>query len=176
MSNKDLKAAFPFLKNGVWQVGAIVGDIDKAVEACWNVCGVGPWQIFTYQKPFVKWMTYRGNPGNYKMRVAIAPIGSHQLELIEPLEGPSIYHEFVAERGYGLHHIGVLVDDLEAAMAQAEAAGFPVIQAGGGHGLDGDGGYAYLDTEAKLGIIYEVMTPPKRRAQPEKVYPPERNP
>jgi hypothetical protein len=88
------------------------------------------------------------------------------------LEGPTIYHEFIEARGYGLHHVGLLVDDLDEAIAQAAEAGLAVIQSGGGHGLDGDGGFAYLDTEERLECLLELMTPPKRRQEPESVYPP----
>lgn len=165
---------FPFFKNGIWQIGIIVEDLDRGVESYWQTAGVGPWQIFTYQKPFAQWMTYRGQPVNHRFRVALARIGPQQIELIEPLAGPSIYHEFVARHGYGrLHHIGLLVDNLEEAIAQAAAAGFPVIQSGGGHGLDGDGGFAYLDTEERLSCLIELMAPPKRRQPPERIYPPE---
>jgi hypothetical protein len=71
-----------------------------------------------------------------------------------------------------VQHLGVLVDDMEAALAQAEAAGFRMIMDGSGFGLDGDGHYAYLDTEKDYGITFELIRRPKRRHPPEKVYPP----
>jgi hypothetical protein len=42
---------------------------------------------------------------------------------------------------------------------------------GGGHGLDGDGFYAYLDTEESLGTTYELIERPARRRKPELVLP-----
>jgi hypothetical protein len=107
------------------------------------------------------------------MRLALAMVGPLQIELIQPLEGDTIYADFVRKRGYGLHHIAVAVDDMESAIAQAEAAGLTVIQDGGGFGLDGDGGYAYLDTEDMIGVTLEFVELPKRRAEPERVYPPD---
>jgi len=166
MSDKD------FLKNGIGQIALIVEDLDKTVETYWKLFGIGPWHFYTYGKPLVKRMTYRGQPGHYKMRIALSWIGSLRIELIEMLEGETIYAEFVEEHGYGLHHLGVLVEDMEAAIAQAEAAGLTVTQDGAGFGLDGDGHYAYLDTEDKIGITLELIQPPKRRIRPEKIYPP----
>ena len=171
--DKAITEQIPFLKNGVWQIGIIVENLDKALDMYWNFCRVGPWQIFTYQKPFARYMTYRGEPVNHRYRVALARIGPQQIELIEPLEGPTIYHEFIEKHGYGLHHIGLMVDNWDEAMAQAKAAGLSVIQSGGGHGLDGDGAFAYLDTEGRLDCLLELMAPPKRRQPPERVYPPE---
>ena len=117
-------------------------------------------------------MTYRGKPADYRMRLALAPMGPLQIKLIQPLEGDSIYADFVAEHGYGLHHIAAAVEDMESAIAQAEAAGFGVIQDGKGFGLDGDGWYAYLDTEATLDTTLELLALAKRRPEPEKIYPP----
>jgi|Deesub1362A_J573_1020465.scaffolds.fasta_scaffold04998_4 methylmalonyl-CoA epimerase len=163
----------PFLKNGIAQVGIIVEDLDKAVETYWKLFGIGPWHIYTYGKPLVKRMTYRGRPAEYKMRVALSWIGPLRIELIEMLEEDTIYAEFVKEHGYGVHHFGVLVDDMEEALAQAEEAGLTMTQDGAGFGLDGDGHYAYLDTEDKIGVTIELIQRPKRRVPPERIYPPE---
>ena len=44
---------------------------------------------------------------------------------------------------------------------------------GSGFGLDGDGHYAYLDTEATFGIMLELIERPKGRVAPEKIFPPQ---
>jgi len=172
MPDKNLTGELPFLKNGVAQVALIVEDLDKAVESYWKLFGIGPWHIYTYGKPLVKRMTYRGEPCEYKMRVALAYIGPLRIELIEILEGDTIYAEFVKEHGYGVHHFGVLVEDIETAIAQAESAGLKMTQDGAGFGLDGDGHYAYLDTEDKIGVTIELIQRPRRRVPPERIYPP----
>jgi hypothetical protein len=48
-----------------------------------------------------------------------------------------------------------------------------MIMDGSGFGLDGDGHYAYLDTEDALGVTLELIDRPERRFEPEAVYPPE---
>ena len=78
-----------------------------------------------------------------------------------------------AEHGYGVHHFGVLVNDVEKAITEAEAAGLTMTMDGAGFGRDGDGHYAYLDTEDKLGVTIELIERPKGRMPPEKVYSPE---
>ncbi len=106
------------------------------------------------------------------MRIALANIGPLRIELIQPLEGDTVYAEFLRDHGYGIHHLGILVDDMQEALALAAAAGVAVAMDGSGFGLDGDGHYAYLDTEGRLGTTVELIQRPKRRMQPEKVYPP----
>jgi hypothetical protein len=173
MAEINNKSPLPFLKNGVAQVALLVENLDEAMENYWNLFGIGPWHVYTYGKPLVKRMTRHGQPSEYKMRVGLAWLGPMRIELIEPLEGDTVYAEFIKEHGYGLHHLGILVEDVDAAIAQAEAAGFKMTQDGAGFGLDGDGHYAYLDTEDRIGATIELIERPKRRAPPERIYPPE---
>jgi hypothetical protein len=98
-------------------------------------------------------------------------MGDTRIELIEPLEGESIYADFVEAHGYGSHHFGFLVDDMGEALAQAEAAGIEMIMDGAGFGLDGDGHYAYLDTESLVGFTIELIERPEKRVPPDRVYP-----
>ncbi|MBN1674335.1 MAG: VOC family protein [Kiritimatiellae bacterium] len=161
----------PFPVRGVAQVCLVVRDLDRAVENYWTTFGIGPWQIYTYGKPLVKRMTRNGAPTEYRMRVALSYIGNLRIELVQPLEGHTVYDEFLAQHGEGVHHFGVLVDDMQAALAKAEAAGMRMTQDGAGFGRDGDGHYAYLDTEERIGVTLELIERPKGRMPPERVYP-----
>jgi methylmalonyl-CoA/ethylmalonyl-CoA epimerase len=163
----------PFLQSGVAQIGILVKDLESTVELYWKVFGIGPWQFYTYGKPLVKHMTYHGKPASYHMRLALANCGTTRIELIQPCEGETVYADFVRDHGYGIQHIGILVDDMQAALQQAEAAGIRMIQDGAGFGVDGDGHYAYLDTEEAYGVTIELIQRPSKRVIPEKIYPPE---
>jgi catechol 2,3-dioxygenase-like lactoylglutathione lyase family enzyme len=161
-----------FLERGVAQVALVVEDLEATVEQYWTRFGIGPWHFYTYQRPFVPRMTRNGAPADYAMRVALANLGPTRIELIEQKAGDTVYAEFIRDHGYGVHHLGVLVDDMQAAVAEAQAAGYRVTMDGAGFGPDDDGHYAYLDTEEGLGTTVELIQRPKRRAPPEKIYPP----
>jgi catechol 2,3-dioxygenase-like lactoylglutathione lyase family enzyme len=163
----------PFLENGVAQVAFVVEDLDRTVELYHRMFGIGPWHFYTYGPPLVKKMSYHGKPCEYKMRVALSYFGPTRVEFIEIVEGPTVYADFVKEHGYGVQHLGVLVEDMDVALAQAQEAGFTMIMDGSGFGPDGDGHYAYLDTEKDYGVTLELICRPKRRQPPEKIYPPE---
>ena len=173
MMNRSSPATFPlrFLDNGIAQIAFLVEDLESSVQRYNSVFGIGPWDFYSYEKPFVPYMTYRGKPADYSIRIALSYFGSMRVEFIEPVRGPTIYHEFIEKHGYGVQHFGLLVDDMSSALAQAEAAGYPMIMDGAGFGADGDGHYAYIDTESDFGVVYELIERPKRRKQPEKVYP-----
>lgn len=161
----------PFFNNGISQLAILVPDLEKAVRNFSDRYGIGPWQIYTYQKPLVKKMTFKGIEADYSMRIALSNIGDMRIELIKPLEGDSIYQDFIIKHGYGLHHVGLVVEDIDEALEIANNNGLNVIMDGSGFGLDGDGHYAYLDTEGELGFILELIQRPKKRVPPEKTYP-----
>ncbi|HCS37445.1 MAG TPA: hypothetical protein DIW48_12390 [Sphaerochaeta sp.] len=163
----------PFLQQGVAQIAFVVKDLDATVENYHRLFGIGPWHFYTYEKPFVPHMTRDGKPTDYAMRVALSYFGSMRIELIEQKYGDTVYAQFVHDHGYGIHHLGVLVDDMDDAIRLAKAAGFRVTMDGAGFGLEGDGHYAYLDTEDAIGTTLELICRPKGRRIPERVYPPE---
>jgi hypothetical protein len=171
MTNRKL----PFLKEGVAQVALVVQDLDETVENYWKLYGIGPWYFYTYGKPLVKEMSYHGEPSEYKMRIALSYLGPLRIELIELGEGNTVYADFVKAHGYGVHHFGILVEDMEAALADAQAAGIAMLQDGAGFGRDGDGHYAYLDTEDEIGVMLELIERPEGRMPPDKIYPPEQS-
>jgi hypothetical protein len=152
------------------QIGILVPELEAALEHYERIWGGGPWRVFTYGPKWIPRLTYRGQPGAYSLRLAISATRP-QIELVEPLEGPSLYEEFLEQGRSGLHHLGFWVDSLESAVASFAAAGYEPLQAGAGYGLDGDGGYAYFDTERDFGVILEAIEVPKRRREPDFVYP-----
>jgi catechol 2,3-dioxygenase-like lactoylglutathione lyase family enzyme len=162
----------PSFDQGIAQVAIVVPNLEEAVKNYWTLFGIGDWHFYTYGKPLVKRMSYQGEPNEYKMRVALSYLGPMRIELIEMVEGDTVYADFVEKHGYGVHHFGVLVEDMGLAIAEAEAAGLRMIMDGAGFGHDGDGHYAYLDTEDKIGVTIELIERPKGRMPPEKVYPP----
>jgi hypothetical protein len=76
------------------------------------------------------------------------------------------------QRGEGLHHLGYYVDDVDTEIARMAALGYPLLQSGRGFGVDGDGAYAYFDSEAGLGCIVEAILLPRQMPEPEYRFPP----
>jgi methylmalonyl-CoA/ethylmalonyl-CoA epimerase len=154
----------------VGQIGIVVRDLERAFEQYGGRWGLGPWIGYVYGPETVPRLTYRGEPGRYSMRIALAG-ASPQVELVQPLEGPSIYEEWLEAGRGGLHHVAVYTDSLDEAIASVRDAGYDVLQSGQGYGLDGDGGYAYFDTERDFDVIVEAIEVPKRRREPDFVWP-----
>ena len=159
----------PFLDNGIAQIALVVEDLDATVERYSRTFGIGGWHFYTYGKPLVPHMTYRGKPADYEARIALSYFGPTRVELIQSTKGPNVYEEFIEKHGYGVQHFGVLVSDMQTALAQAAAAGIDMIMDGAGFGAAGDGHYAYLDTEERFGVVYELIERPRAKVPPERV-------
>lgn len=139
----------------VGQIGIYVRDMDRAIEYFENVLGLGPWAVFEGEPV---WCKDHGERVTYRGKMALAKAGSVQLELIQILEGRSLYCDLLGE-GEGLHHIGFFVRDLDERLEAARAEGIPILQ----HALLKRLGmtieYAYLDTTATGGVITEYIKP-----------------
>ena len=150
----------------------LVPSLERALATHGTTPHVAPaWRIWTYDERIVPERIYRGGEGRFSMRLALG--GSDpQVELIEPLQGPSAYHDWIDEHGYGFHHVGYYVEDVRAVMDAMARAGFELLQAGLGFGADGSGGFAYFDTAGALGYVTEAIEVPRRRHEPEALWPP----
>ncbi len=153
------------------QICILVPDLDAAMRNWHEKFGVGPWTIYTYAKPFVPNMTRHGKPCDYASRIGLANIGSMRIELIQPLSGDTVYSEHIKKHGYGVQHLGILTDDMRRSLDDARAAGLEMTMDGSGFGLDGDGHYAYLDTEDLIGVTLELIERPKWRKEPDGTFP-----
>lgn len=95
-----------------------------------------------------------------QVRTAFLPLGESQLELLEPSGPDSVIARFLEKRS-GLHHVCVLVDDLEAALAAMKARGVRLIDE---QPRPGAGGcrVAFVHPGAAGGVLLEL----KERARP----------
>ncbi len=151
---ENANLAMPKIKIGaICQIGIVVKDLQKAVDNYWATLGIGPWMTVRMESPLLRDVTLRGKPVEASMMAAIAQSGSIQLELIQPLEGPSIWKEFLEERGGGLHHVQSLDQDPRALLAAFKEMGVDVLMSG----RIGDNIFYYMDTEPLLGTIYEFI-------------------
>ena len=146
---------------GINQVALVVKDIEKTVEDYWKILGIGPWNIFPWEAPTVFDRKYYGKPTQAKEKIALAQVGAVQLELVQSVEGNSIYQDFLTEHGEGLHHVAICVDDLDAARAEFLRRGFESIQGGPIPGLNRDGSFEYFDARRDFGTVIELLDWPE---------------
>jgi methylmalonyl-CoA/ethylmalonyl-CoA epimerase len=155
------------------QIGIVVDDLDRALSAYAQLWPGHRWSCYEHGLQTIPRMSFRGRPAAYSFRAAFGT-QTPQIELIQPLGGPSHYDEWLELHGGGVHHVGFAVPSVAEVIDEMAARGVEPIQEGAGFGLDGDGAYAYFDTSAELGVLVEAIQRPRRRTEPDSVWPAQR--
>jgi hypothetical protein len=150
------------------QICVVVRDIEAAMRAYVHDYGIGPWDIYEFNPDTVRDMHEDGQPVERAFRLALAKVGGVQWELIQPLDDESIYARFLAEKGEGVHHIGVASPSFDGTIAELEGKDHEVIFGGEYRGVR----FAYLSTDRDLGVVTEIFAaPPGLEQKPDAVYP-----
>lgn len=129
------------------QVGVAVRNADRAAAFMEETFGI---KCLVLQMPPAR-AILRGKEVDFITKIAIARVGSIDLEMMEIMEGDHIVKEFLEKHGPGLHHLGIYVDDLNAAVREWTEKGGRLVQ----KTTHPDGiGTAYLDAESEMGTLY----------------------
>ncbi len=140
----------------VSQIGMVVPDLEEGVRFYRAFLGIPKWYCTVIKECSYR---FRGRPIDISLDIAVGYSGKTQVELIQ-VHGTddNIYHAYPGEAGFGFHHFGVVVNDLDKAVRSMNERGFAPLQegtlryAGGGKTR-----VAYLDTMAKAGLILELI-------------------
>jgi methylmalonyl-CoA epimerase len=89
-----------------------------------------------------------------KVRAAFLPVGESRLELLEPTEPGSVIARFLEKRA-GLHHVCVLVEDIEQALAELKASGATLIDERPRPGAGGSR-VAFVHPRSAAGVLLEL--------------------
>ena len=89
-----------------------------------------------------------------RVRVAFLPVGESRLELLEPTEPGSVIARFLEKRS-GLHHVCVLVEDIDAALAELRARGVTLLDEKPRPGARGSR-VAFVHPKAAGGVLLEL--------------------
>jgi hypothetical protein len=147
------------------QIGVVSRDLDRTA---WGMvrAGIGPWQVFTFSPANVRDMTYRGAATAMTFRLAMAWSGAMMWEIIQPLEGPSIYADFLEQHGEGVHHVLTDCDGLawDDRLRRFDEHGYAMVQSGV---WEGRAPYAYFATEGDIGTTIETSILPEDFTFPE---------
>lgn len=155
----------------LFQIGIVVPDIRSALDLYTSALGLGPWIGFHFTPDNVQDFTYRGKPAEYSIEIAMTTKADPQIELVQVYGEDTLYHEQINACGYGLQHIGVLVDDMDRTTAEMVSAGYEVVQSGHGYGAAGDGAFTYYDTVEDFGVLLECIQVPSERRTPDFEWP-----
>jgi len=138
---------------GLFQQAFVVADLAAAEHAMRTTLGCGefvnlPADDLAYD--------LRGERVSCALALGFARSGNMQIELIQPVRGSGLHVEFLASHGPGVHHLGFLVDDIDAVVAFGAANGVANVMGGRFGSLR----FCYLDTFDALGVYVELVEDP----------------
>jgi methylmalonyl-CoA/ethylmalonyl-CoA epimerase len=90
------------------------------------------------------------------VRVAMLAIGESRIELLEPTVPDSPIQKFMATRGEGIHHIAVLVDNIEAALERLKESGVRLIDSTPRKGAHNTR-IAFIHPSSTHGVLLELV-------------------
>jgi methylmalonyl-CoA epimerase len=126
----------------VHHVAFAVEDLDAAVE--------------TYRWLFGAEVEVRGRLEDQGVEAVYLRLGSGRVELVAPLGEDTHVGRFLAARGPGMHHVGIAVDDVAAAVEELAAKGVEVIDPEPRPGLDGHLVF-FVHPHSLHGVLAEVV-------------------
>jgi len=126
----------------VHHVAFAVEDLDAAVEL--------------YRSLFGAEVEMRGRLENQGVEAVYLRLGVGRVELVSPLGEDTHVGRFLAQRGPGMHHVGIAVDDVAAAVDELTAKGVEVIDPEPRPGL---GGHlvSFVHPHSLHGVLAEVV-------------------
>lgn len=70
----------------VLQIGIVVDDLKAYLKRYVDDYGIGPWNIYHFNKNSVKEMTINGEKNDFDIKLALCNYYNVQIELIEPID------------------------------------------------------------------------------------------
>ena len=153
------------------QIAVVVNDLQRTMEQYTQLLGWGPWNVYRHEPPRLHDTVVRGEDVEYTMLGAETHVGDMGFELLQPLEGPSIYKEWLERHGEGLHHVAVMLHDFDESTELKRKFGEIGAEVLMGGRIGETIEYFYLDTEPSLKIVLESGSGHAIDLVPDYVYP-----
>lgn len=90
-----------------------------------------------------------------KVKTAFFKVGQTKIELLESTDPEGTISKFIEKKGEGVHHVAFAVENIEGALADAEAAGVKLIDKAPRKGAEGLS-IAFLHPKSTLGVLTEL--------------------
>jgi methylmalonyl-CoA/ethylmalonyl-CoA epimerase len=126
----------------IHHLGIAVGQLDEAARHYETVLGTGAGDAHDVPSA--------------RSTVQFFPVGESRIELIAPMDDDSPVARHLRNRGPGLHHICLEVDDIEAEVARMRAAGMRFVTddiQDGAHGSR----IIFLHPKSTGGVLIELQ-------------------
>ena len=122
-------------------VAVVVEDIERALTVFQDALGLE--------------VSHTGTLPEQGVKIAFLPVGESDIELLEPISAGTGVAKFLAQRGEGVHHICLEVEDIDATLLDLRDKGVRLINrtpVAGAHGR-----VAFIHPKSTHGIMIELV-------------------
>ncbi len=122
-------------------IGIVVNSIDEALGVYKDALGLPLGDVMSLPDD--------------RVEVAFLPLGESNIELIQPTAGDTGIARFLSERGGGLHHVCIEVENIDSALSQLKAHSVQLIDEtprAGAHGR-----VAFVHPKGTHGVLVELV-------------------
>jgi methylmalonyl-CoA/ethylmalonyl-CoA epimerase len=92
-----------------------------------------------------------------KVKTAFFLVGETKIELLESMDPNGPIGKFLEKKGQGVHHIAFAVDQVDEALAEAEASGIQLVDKIGRNGAEGLK-IGFLHPKSTFGVLTELCS------------------
>lgn len=140
----------------ITQLGFIVQSIDESARFYGSLFNIRKWYMTQMVESEYR---FRGTAIDMSIDIAVGYSGKMQVELIQVRGNDNnVYYEYLGREGFGFHHFGVVVGNLEKYKERMVKAGIQPLQEGTlKYGGGGGTRFAYMDTMGSSGCIVELI-------------------
>ena len=126
----------------IHHIGVVVRDIDEALGFFKDAMGLD--------------VSERRDEPDEGVEIAVLPTSSGAIELIRPLDARGGVARFLDRRGEGVHHICLVVGDIDAAMAGLVSSGAQLLT---DEAVVGTGGTrrVFIRPKSAHGVLIELL-------------------
>ncbi len=114
--------------------------------------------LVLYEDSFGLTLVHREIVEEQGVEAVLLDLGENHIELLAPLGVDTPVGRFLARSGPGIHHIAYQVSDIEAALAQLQAAGIELIDKQPRIGIRGSR-VAFAHPKYTGGVLTEIVEP-----------------
>ena len=138
----------------VLQIGIVVPDAQVTAEYLHRFLG---WESQrTWETSRLPGRIYHGQPADFACRMVFFQLPGIELEIIQPLSGPSSWQDYLDANGCGIHHLLFDVADSEASYAWLHENGIDVEQRGRALPYGEQVHWSYVNSSHSLGFTMEL--------------------
>lgn len=122
----------------IFHVGLAVKNLDSAIKFLEGTYGAKVLLRKTFQ--------------SQKMESALISLSEVKFEVVCSLDPDGVIGKFIQDRGEGIHHISLEVDDMDRTIQELRGKGLTVV----GETVTEEGKFAFVHPQNNLGVLMEL--------------------